>query len=302
MRTGLRRAHPSALAQLGALMVVGLVVGAGCTAPGPQTRPAASGTNSLPSSPPSQVPAPGDANTPGAAPFDELEAELAQKQTSVADPLEPVNRFMFGVNDFVYLWVLEPVAKVYAAVVPKPARMGIRNFFHNLTTPERLVNCLLQGKGAKAGTELWRFGINTTVGVLGLGDPARDRWGLKPAEEDLGQTLAVHGFGDGLYLVLPLLGPSTLRDSVGMIGDAFLDPVRYVEPEALSIGISATTTVNSTSFRLGEYESLKAATVDAYVAMREAYLQYRKRQIRDDAPPDSGRDGMPPGVGPGTPD
>jgi len=301
MRACLRRVLPRDLARLGVLIVVGIVVGAGCATPGARTTPSASGKDSSQSSSLSPVTAPSDANTPSAAPFDELEAELAQKQTSVADPLEPVNRFMFGVNDFVFLWVLEPVAKGYAAVVPKPARMGIRNFFHNLTTPERLVNCLLQGKGSQAGTELRRFGINTTLGVLGLGDPARDRWGLRPAEEDLGQTLAVHGFGDGLYLVLPLMGPSTLRDSVGMIGDAFLDPVRYVEPEAVSIGISATSTVNSASFRLGEYESLKAATVDPYVAMREAYLQYRKKQIRDDALPDSGRDGLPPGVGPGAP-
>ena len=204
----------------------------------------------------------------------------------MADPLEPVNRFMFGVNDVVYFWVLKPVMQVYVDAVPKPARTGIRNFFHNLATPARLVNCILQGKNAEADTELHRFAINTVVGVLGFGDPARDRWGLKPAEEDLGQTLAVYGLGDGFYLVWPLLGPSTLRDSVGMVGDAFLDPVRYVEPEAVSIGISATSTVNSMSFHLGEYESLKAATVDPYIAMREAYVQYRKKQIRGEDQPD----------------
>ena len=104
------------------------------------------------------------------------------------------------------------------------------NFFENLTTPARFVNCLLQGKGPEADRELRRFGINTTAGVLGFGDPAYDRWGLKPAEEDLGQTLAVYGLGDGFYVVWPLFGPSTLRDSVGMVGDSFLNPVRYVEP------------------------------------------------------------------------
>ena len=130
-------------------------------------------------------------------------------------------------------------------------RTGIRNFFHNVATPARLVNCILQDKGPEANTEVYRFGINTVVGVLGFGDPARDRWGLKPAEEDLGLTLAAYGLGDGFYLMWPLLGPSTLRDSVGMVGDAFLDPVRYVKPEAASIGISATSTVNNSSFQPG---------------------------------------------------
>jgi phospholipid-binding lipoprotein MlaA len=253
------------------------------------------------SNPPSQAAAPrnresqpqdkaaeGPANSSGADAFNELEAELTEKQVSVADPLEPVNRVMFGVNDVMYFWLLKPVMQVYAGVVPKPARTGIRNFFHNVTTPARLVNCILQDKGPEANAEVYRFAINTVVGVLGFGDPARNRWGLKPAEEDLGLTLAACGLGDGFYLVWPLLGPSTLRDSVGMVGDAFLDPVRYVEPEALSIGISVTSTVNNGSFRLGEYESLKAATVDPYIAVRDAYVQYRKKQIQgEDHPTDS---------------
>jgi phospholipid-binding lipoprotein MlaA len=249
------------------LLVVGIVVAAGCA-----TSPR--------SNPQPQVASPSDGNSPSESAFDELEAELAQKQVSVADPLEPVNRVMFGVNDVVYFWILKPVLRGYVYAVSTEARTGIRNFFHNVATPARLVNCILQGRNAEADIELRRFAVNTVVGALGLGDPARDRWGLKPAEEDLGQTLAVYGLGDGFYLVWPLLGPSTLRDSVGMVGDAFLDPVRYVPPEAVSIGIAATGTVNDTSFRLGEYESLKAATVDPYIAMRQAYLQYRKKQIR----------------------
>ena len=249
------------------LIVVGLVAGAGC-ATSPQRNS------------PSPAVSPEDANSPGEGVFNELEAELAQKQASVADPLEPVNRVMYGVNDVVYFWILKPVLQAYVYAVSKEARTGIRNFFHNLTTPARLVNCILQGKNSAADVELRRFAVNTVVGALGLSDPARDRWGLKPAEEDLGQTLAVYGLGNGFYLVWPLLGPSTLRDSVGMVGDMFLDPVRYVEPQAASIGISATSTVNDMSFHLGEYESLKAATVDPYIAMREAYTQYRKKQIR----------------------
>ncbi len=246
-----------------------LVLGAGCaTAPRAQVR--------------AEVAPPGDMNTPDSGALDELEAELTQKQTPVADPLEPVNRFIFHVNDVVFS-LFEPVRKVYVNTVPKPARLGIRNFFHNLTTPVRIVNCILQGKNPQADVELQRFAINTTVGVLGFGDPARERWQLKSSEEDLGQTLAVYGLGDGFYLVWPLLGPSTLRNSVGMVGDMFLDPVMYVEPEWLAFGISAAGTVNEMSFRLADYKSLKAATVDPYVAMRDAYIQYRKKQIQGDA-------------------
>jgi phospholipid-binding lipoprotein MlaA len=208
-----------------------------------------------------------------------LEAEFAQKQVSVADPLEPVNRIMFGVNDVVYFWILKPVVRGYVYAVSKEARTGIRNFFHNLATPARLVNCI-SGRNAEADVELQRFAINTVAGALGLGDPARERWGLKPAEEDMGRTLATYGFGDGFYLVWPFLGPSTLRDSVGMLGDMFLDPVRYVRPAAASIALSATDTVNDSSFQLGEYETLKAATVDPYIALRDVYLQYRTRPIR----------------------
>jgi phospholipid-binding lipoprotein MlaA len=233
-----------------------------------------------------------DVNSMDETAFDELEEEFAQKELTIADPLEPVNRVMHGFNDVLYFWVVRPVTRTYADVVPKPARLGIRNFFHNVATPPRLVNCLLQGKGAAAGTEVRRFAINTTVGILGFGDPARDRWGLEPAEEDLGQTLAVYGLGDGFYLVWPFLGPSSLRDSVGRLGDQFLNPIRYVEPREVSIALSAASAVSDASLHIGEYETFKAAAVDPYVALRGAYLQYRKQQIQDgDRPPDPNNTG-----------
>jgi len=213
--------------------------------------------------------------------FDFLEEELAEQMAEVADPLEPLNRLMFGVNDILYFWVVKPCAQLCKDVVPEPARIGIRNFFCNLATPIRLANCLLQGKGDSAGTELHRFLVNTTAGVLGFGDPARDKLGLEPAEEDLGQTLAVYSLGDGFYIVWPLLGPATLRDSVGFAGDQFLNPLWYVEPTEASIGISSGKIVNESSFHIGEYESFKAAAVDPYVAMRGAYIQYRNNQIQE---------------------
>jgi len=188
---------------------------------------------------------------------------------------------MYGANDILYFWVFKPVGQVYKGVVPEPARVGIRNFFHNLTTPARLANCLLQGKGDAAGREFDRFLINTTAGVLGFGDPARDQFGLEPADEDLGQTLATYGIGDGFYIVWPFFGPSTLRDSVGMVGDQFLNPTRYVKPTETSVGISGAKAANEGSFHIGEYEAFKSAAVDAYVAMREAYMQYRKKKIKE---------------------
>ena len=213
--------------------------------------------------------------------FDLLEEELAEKKVDIADPLEGLNRLMYGLNDTLHFWVLEPCASACKAVVPEPARIGIRNFFNNLTTPVRFVNCLLQGKGEEAGTELNRFVVNTTVGVLGFGDPAKDQYGLEPVKEDLGQTLAVHGFDNGCYIVLPLLGPSTLRDSVGKVGDLFLNPVFYLDPTEAAVGASAVKITNENSFRIGEYEAFKSAAVDPYVAMREAYIQYRNKQIEE---------------------
>lgn len=213
--------------------------------------------------------------------FDLLEDEITEQIVEIADPLEPFNRTMFGLNDILYFWVVKPCAQTCERVVPEPARIGIRNFFQNLTTPVRFVNCLLQGKGDAAGTEFNRFVINTTAGVLGFGDPARDQHGLEPADEDLGQTLAVAGFDNGFYIVWPLLGPSTVRDSVGMVGDMFLNPMLYVDHTETTIGIAATRSINESSFHIGEYEAFKSESLDPYVAMRDIYIQYRNKQIQE---------------------
>jgi len=213
--------------------------------------------------------------------FDFLEDELTEQMVEIPDPLEPWNRLMFHVNDGLYFWVAKPVAQVYTDVAPEPVRIGISNFFQNLTTPIRFVNCLLQGKGDSAGTEFNRFVINTTAGVLGFGDPARDEHGLKPAEEDLGQTLAVAGFDNGFYIVWPLLGPSTVRDSVGKVGDMFLNPTSYLDHTETVIGISGVKYVNESSFHIGEYEAFKSESLDPYVAMRNMYIQYRNNKIQE---------------------
>lgn len=230
-------------------------------------------------------PSPATANSrpemPADSDFDLLEKEFEDRFVEIADPLEPLNRLMFNVNDVLYFWAVKPLAQTYKDLTPEDARVGIRNFFDNAATPARYVNCLLQGKNEAADTELRRFAINTTAGVLGFGDPALDQHGLKPAEEDLGQTLAVCGLGDGFYVVWPLFGPSTARDSVGRVGDQFLNPLRYVDPIEVSVGLSVLRFTNATSFELGRYEVFKAAAVDPYIAMRESYIQYRDKKIRE---------------------
>ena len=221
------------------------------------------------------------AETPACDDFDLMEEELGEQMVEIADPLEPLNRMMYHVNDTFYFWVLKPVSEVYKNITPEPARIGIGNFFHNLTTPVRFVNCHLQGKTAAADIELNRFLINTTIGILGFGDPAKDQHGLEsPAKEDLGQTLATYGLDNSLYVVWPLIGPSTIRDSIGMVGDLFLNPVFYVESTEAAICITAVRITNKSSFYIGEYENIKAASLDPYVAMREVYIQYRNKQIK----------------------
>jgi phospholipid-binding lipoprotein MlaA len=206
-------------------------------------------------------------------------------EVNVFDPLEPVNRVFFVFNDKLYFWLLRPVAKGYGFVVPKPARKCVSNFFHNLAMPVRLVNNLLQGKISRSTTELARFAVNSTVGVAGLWDPARNWLGITASEEDLGQTLGKYGIGEGFYICWPVLGPSNVRDSLGLVGDYFLDPVSHLEikndNEELFYGVRNVKMVNSVSLRIGDYEDFKAATFDPYSALRDAYFQQRRSKIKD---------------------
>ena len=216
-------------------------------------------------------------------PNDELDLfddEFEEDKVQVADPLAFWNRAMFHFNDKFYFWVLKPVARGYRAAVPSPVRIGVKNFFTNLTTPIRLVNCILQWKWQAANAEFVRFLLNSTVGVLGFGNPAKKHPKLNPSEEDLGQTLGAYGIGNGFYVVWPFLGPSTLRDSVGLVGDLFLNPVSYVEPTEAAVGITGYEMVNDTSFQIGDYESLKKAAINPYEALRDAYIQHRNSKVK----------------------
>lgn len=199
----------------------------------------------------------------------------------IADPLEPLNRVFFHFNDKLYFWLLKPAATGYSKVVPEVARISVRKFFNNLTTPIRFVNSILQFKFGSAGIELGRFGINTTMGLLGLFDPARSQFGLKMQEEDLGQTFGVWwSAGPGFYIVLPVLGPSSFRDSIGLVGDSFLDPITYVNPWIYDrLAIQAGDKFNRVSLVLGDYEDIKKDALDPYAAFRDIYHQYRENKV-----------------------
>jgi len=227
------------------------------------------------------------------------EAEAAEEgMVTIADPLEPFNRAMFQFNDKMYFWVLKPVARGYNKVVPEAARVGVDNFFSNLRFPVRFVNCLLQVDIGCAGRELGRFVVNTVWGVGGLLDPASSKdLDIPKGNTDLDQTLGVYGLGPGFYIVWPVLGPSSARDTTRIVGDFFLYPVSYIRPWYDWLAVRAYEEVNETSLRIGEYESLKEAAIDPYVALRDAFAQYRQKKV--EAAKGKPAPTQPQGVGPG---
>lgn len=200
------------------------------------------------------------------------------------DPLEGFNRTVWAVNRGADQIVVKPVTKVYRAVTPKPARDGVRNFFANVAEPFSFINNVLQGRVDRAMRNLGRFALNTTAGIGGLFDPAT-RVGIQPASEDFGQTLAAWGANGGPYLVLPLLGPSTLRDGVGTGVAQLTDPYRVClrecgVPKGVPLALTATQVI---SVRDGLIETgadnFLESSLDPYAAARSAYLQRRRAEI-----------------------
>lgn len=195
---------------------------------------------------------------------------------TIPDPIEPFNRFAFNFNDRLYFWLLKPAASGYNAVVPELARTSIENAFRNAAMPVRFVNSLLQADFKSAGIELVRVIINSSVGIGGLFDVMKQNPNFQPQEKDFGQTLGKYGIGNGMYIVWPFLGPSTIRDTVGFAGDSYLTPVDYIKPFWKPIAIDAFDYFNDTSLHIGDYEDLKEASIDPYIAVKDAYLQHRK--------------------------
>jgi phospholipid-binding lipoprotein MlaA len=209
----------------------------------------------------------------------------------VPDPFSGFNRAMFTFNDDIYFGILRPISVGYRFILPTPVRVSIHNFFFNLLMPVRFINCLLQGKIKAAGGELGRFTVNSTVGMIGFYTPAKIRPEWNPPEEDFGQTLGRYNVGNGFYIVWPLVGPSTLRDTVGTIGDWAVNPFAFMKlinvqageltSNATNVTMFGVRTVNNTSLRLGDYEMLKSAALDPYEAFRNAYIQNRNSMIAE---------------------
>ncbi len=218
---------------------------------------------------------------PGESEHGESFDEEDEEPLRIVDPFYPWNKAMYHVNDKFYFWLLKPVSQGYAAVFPEDVRLSVRHFFDNLAMPIRLASSLLQLKIKDAGNELFRFLYNSTAGVCGLTDAAKADLGIARKDEDIGQALGRYGVGHGIYLVWPFLGPSSLRDTVGRIGDRLLSPVNYIDPAGTSVGVTLYERVNETSLRIGDYEDLKKSAVDPYLAIRDAYLQFRKKKVSE---------------------
>jgi phospholipid-binding lipoprotein MlaA len=198
----------------------------------------------------------------------------------IADPFESFNRGVFWINDKLYFYLFKPVARGYGAIVPRPARVSVSNFFSNVSTPVRVANALLQLNLTNVGTETYRFIVNSTIGVAGLFDPATSVAEVRRAPADFGQTLGKYGFGHGFYLVLPIVGPSSLRDGTGTFVDSYADPVRYagLATEDLIL-IRVFDSTNRLSLDRDTYEGIKRDAIDPYLFIRTAYAQRRLAQI-----------------------
>jgi phospholipid-binding lipoprotein MlaA len=201
------------------------------------------------------------------------------------DPLEPLNRGIYQINDAVDRAVIQPVAEVYVAVLPTPARTGVSNFFGNLYDGWNAINNLLQGKVGTAFSDVGRIALNTTVGLLGFVDVA-SRVGLEKSDEDLGQTLGWWGIGHGPYLVLPLIGPSSLRDGTGTVVQIALDPqTRWIDDDPTMWGLWSLRLINNRANLLGAGRVFDQAATDRYAFLRDAYFQRRRNQLWDGNPP-----------------
>jgi len=213
--------------------------------------------------------------------------EFAQEPEEL-DPLESYNRLATKFNDYLFINFLSPTAKTYSNLVNEDIRVGVSNFFDNIVFPVRFANNLLQFKFQAASEELGSFLINSTVGVLGFMNPAEKYFNLKRKPEDFGQTLGYYGVKEGFHIVLPILGPSNIRDLVGISFDSYIDPlstgdIKYKIPNRTekAIGISAYSAMNNVSLNLGKYENIKKDAIDLYPFFKDVYNQKRRKSIKE---------------------
>lgn len=212
---------------------------------------------------------------------DNLDDYDSDPVASISDPIEPWNRFWFNFNDIFYIHVAQPVYNGWTYISPEAVRNGLGNLFYNILFPTRFINSLLQFRPLEAGVEFSRFMMNM-MGSAGFANLAKDKKTIVPVDssgEDFGQTLGRWGFGPGFYIVWPFIGPSSLRDTFGRIGDYFTDPIFYLQPWMLSTGTEVAFRFNDLGDVLPSYTDLKSIAVDPYTAMREAYISVRQAQI-----------------------
>jgi phospholipid-binding lipoprotein MlaA len=199
----------------------------------------------------------------------------------VSDPIEPLNRATFVFNDRLYSWVFTPISKTYTTLLPSPLRQCIGNVYENIKFPVRFVNSSLQGNFKRAGQELQKFGVNTVAGFGGLINQSDRIPSLKDVPlEDSGQTLATWGIGHGPYIVLPVLGPCTARETLGLVSDYALNPVNWTfalgeNADRWAWIPSAGNTLRSLPDQLSKYNDSKANAIDPYTAVKSTYIQNR---------------------------
>lgn len=201
----------------------------------------------------------------------------------VSDPFEGLNRGLYSVHNVIDRFALKPLALGYRYVIPNPVRKGVRNVLHNVASPVILANDVLQGSPKKAGRTVARFGVNTTVGVLGIFDVA-SHWGIDKHDEDFGQTLGKWGVGEGPYIFIPILGPSNARDAVGRVADIFFDPLTYVSFDGdteVKITRAVLTGLDTREQLIEPIEDLEAQTADPYATMKRIYTANRRNDIKD---------------------
>jgi phospholipid-binding lipoprotein MlaA len=219
------------------------------------------------------------------APTSDASADNGSLEAQESDPLEPVNSAMFTFNLKVDDYVLHPVAGGYAKVIPEGGREAIGRALDNVRVLPRFANNLFQLRIPEAGGEVARFGINTTVGLLGFFDPA-DKWfGLKEHPDDFGLTLRYYGAPTGPYLMLPFFGPSTIGDTVGLVADGFMNPLSYFVPWYVSLaadgGQAIVQAVNYRSLHLDMFEQADRYAIDLYGAVQDAYIQARDNRVKE---------------------
>lgn len=200
------------------------------------------------------------------------------------DPLEPMNREIYRINEDLDAGILRPVARLYVDYVPSPIRTAVSNVFSNFGDVYSVVNNALQGKPAAAAEDTMRVAMNSVLGLGGLIDIATPA-GLPKHKEDFGQTLGVWGVSSGPYLVLPILGPSSVRDAVGTVVDAQIDPGTYIDPVSLRNSVVGLRVVDARARLLGATSLLETAALDKYSFLRDSYLQRRNYLVHDGNPP-----------------